>query len=78
MVLHCRLSSEGRQRRTSTKRASGPPKKIKEKKLSQLAVLKPNVSRRTNQWVYPTAVRDGASKDAKKNTDKCELNQIWL
>jgi hypothetical protein len=33
MVLHCRLSSEGRQRRINTKKgASGPPKTIKEKK----------------------------------------------
>jgi hypothetical protein len=32
MVLHWRLPSEGRQRRINTKRASGPPKTIKEKK----------------------------------------------
>jgi hypothetical protein len=32
MVIHCRLSSEGRQRRKNTKKASGPPKTIKEKK----------------------------------------------
>jgi hypothetical protein len=32
MVLHCRLSSERQQKRVNTKkRASGPPKTIKEK-----------------------------------------------
>jgi hypothetical protein len=30
-VLNCRLSSKGRQRRISTKRASAPSKTIKEK-----------------------------------------------
>jgi hypothetical protein len=31
MVLHCRLSFEGQQRRINTKRASGPPQKIMKK-----------------------------------------------
>jgi hypothetical protein len=47
MVLHYRLTSEGRQRRIYTKRASGPPKTIMEKKkkkrkkrkLSRLSVM---------------------------------------
>jgi hypothetical protein len=31
ILLHCGLSSERRQRRINTKRASDPPKTIKEK-----------------------------------------------
>jgi hypothetical protein len=34
MVLHCRLSSEGWQRRINKKGASGPPKTIKGKNIA--------------------------------------------
>jgi hypothetical protein len=39
MVLHSRLSSEGRQRRIYTKRASGPPKTINNKKYKNILVI---------------------------------------
>jgi hypothetical protein len=39
MVLHCRLFSEGHQRKINTKGASGSPKTIKEKNYLSVIIL---------------------------------------